>query len=230
MGCVAQRDSIAHDFNNVVGAILGWAEIAYDQCGPNQEIADRFARIREQGERAASLTRELLAFARRQTLQPRIIDLNSIASGLLTFLDRVIGKDIELKIVTVPPDAIKADPTQIEQVIMNLCINARDAMPTGGRLIVATQTGGGEMDASSPDLVRIDVRDTGAGMSEETIARIFEPFFSTKMEKGTGLGLWVSHGVVQAHGGTLKVRSRPGQGTTFTITLPVAGPQDDAEH
>ncbi|TMC29062.1 MAG: HAMP domain-containing histidine kinase [Chloroflexi bacterium] len=102
-------------------------------------------------------------------------------------------------------------------------------MPNGGRLIITTQTGGGELDAHSPDVVRIDVRDTGAGMSEETIARIFEPFFSTKMEKGTGLGLWVSHGVVQAHGGTLKVRSRPGQGTTFTITLPVAGPPDDAE-
>src|SRR5579859_6151233 len=188
---------IAHDFNNVVGAILGWAEIGYEQCGANRQIADRFTRIREQGERAASLTKELLAFARRQTLQPRIIDLNNIASGLLTFLDRVIGKDIELKIVTVPVDAVKADPTQIEQVIMNLCINARDAMPTGGRLVIETEMV--ELDEAYcrfyPHIVPgryavISVSDTGIGMDAETKERIFEPFFTTKEPgKGTGMGL-----------------------------------------
>jgi two-component system NtrC family sensor kinase len=123
--------------------------------------------------------------------------------------------------------AIRASADQLKQVLLNLFLNAAEAMPKGGTLNVSTQSGGGELDAQRPDMIRIDVRDTGAGMSEETIARIFEPFFSTKSEKGTGLGLWVSHGIVQAHGGTLKVRSRPGQGTTFTITLPIAGPQDD---
>jgi len=206
---------IAHDFNNVVGAILGWAEIGYDQCGPNQLIADRFMRIREQGERAASLTRELLAFARRQTLQPRIIDLNNIASGLLTFLDRVIGKDVELKIVTVPLDPIKADPTQIEQVIMNLCINARDAMPTGGRLLIETEMV--ELDDTYcrfyPHVVRgryavVSVSDTGVGMDAETKERIFEPFFTTKEPgKGTGMGLATVYGIVKQHGGFTHVYS-----------------------
>ena len=219
---------IAHDFNNVVGAILGWAEIGYDQCGTNQQIADRFTRIREQGERAASLTKELLAFARRQTLQPRIIDLNNIASGLLTFLDRVIGKDIELKIVTVPLDAIKADPTQIEQVIMNLCINARDAMPTGGRLLIETEMV--ELDDAYcrfyPHVLPgcyavISVSDTGVGMDAETKERIFEPFFTTKEPgKGTGMGLATVYGIVKQHGGFTHVYSEPGQGTLFRIYLP----------
>jgi two-component system NtrC family sensor kinase len=124
---------------------------------------------------------------------------------------------------------IRASADQLKQVLLNLFLNATEAMPTGGRLIVATQTGAGELEAHSPDVVRVDVRDNGTGISEEAVARIFEPFFSTKMEKGTGLGLWVSHGIVQAHGGTLKVRSRPGQGTTFTITLPIAGPNDDGD-
>ena len=218
---------IAHDFNNVVGAILGWAEIGYDQCGANKEIADRFARIREQGERAASLTRELLAFARRQTLQPRIIDLNSVASGLLTFLDRVIGKDVELKIVTVPLDAIKADPTQIEQVIMNLCINARDAMPTGGRLLIETEMV--DLDEAycrfyphvAPGRYAvISVSDTGMGMDAETKERIFEPFFTTKEPgKGTGMGLATVYGIVKQHGGFTHVYSEPGQGSLFRIYL-----------
>jgi two-component system cell cycle sensor histidine kinase/response regulator CckA len=115
---------IAHDFNNVVGAILGWAELGFDQNRANPQVAERFARIREQADRAAALTRELLAFARRQVLQPRAVDLNTVTSGLMSFLDRVIGKDIELKVVTAALDAVKADPTQIEQVLMNLCLNA----------------------------------------------------------------------------------------------------------
>jgi PAS domain S-box-containing protein len=219
---------IAHDFNNVVGAILGWAEIGYDQCGKNPQIADRFTRIREQGERAASLTKELLAFARRQTLQPRIIDVNNIAGGLLTFLDRVIGKDIELKIVTVPVDAVKADPTQIEQVIMNLCINARDAMPTGGRLVLETEMV--ELDETYcrfyPHIAPgryavISVSDTGIGMDAETKERIFEPFFTTKEPgKGTGMGLATVYGVVKQHGGFTHVYSEPGQGSLFRIYLP----------
>lgn len=219
---------IAHDFNNVVGAILGWAEIGIDQAGSNKQIADRFARIREQGDRAAALTRELLAFARRQVLQPRIIDLNSIANGLVNFLDRVIGKDVELKIVTVPLDSIKADPTQIEQVIMNLCINARDAMPNGGRLVIET-----EMVSLDDAYCRfypqvtpgryavISVSDTGVGMDAETKERIFEPFFTTKEPgKGTGMGLATVYGIVKQHGGFTHVYSEVGQGTLFRIYLP----------
>ena len=227
---------IAHDFNNVVGAILGWAEIGLDQAGANKQIADRFTRIREQGERAAALTRELLAFARRQVLQPRIIDLNTVANGLVTFLDRVIGKDIELKIVTVPLDPIKADPTQIEQVIMNLCINARDAMPEGGRLVIETEMV--ELDEAYsrfyPQVAPgryavVSVSDTGVGMDTETKERIFEPFFTTKEPgKGTGMGLATVYGIVKQHGGFTHVYSEPGQGSLFRIYLP-GSPVGEAE-
>src|SRR5712692_6018436 len=115
---------IAHDFNNMVGAILGWAALGFDQSRDNPPVAERFTRIREQAERAATLTRELLAFARRQVLQPRAVDLNTVAGGLVSFLDKVIGKDIEFKFLDAKLDPVKADPTQIEQVLMNLCLNA----------------------------------------------------------------------------------------------------------
>ncbi|HYK38966.1 MAG TPA: ATP-binding protein, partial [Candidatus Eremiobacteraceae bacterium] len=221
---------IAHDFNNVVGAILGWAEIGYDQTCGTPEIADRFARIREQGERAAALTRELLAFSRRQVLQPRLMDLNAVANGLVTFLDRVIGKHIELKIQTVPLDPIKADPTQIEQVIMNLCLNARDAMPSGGRLVIETEMV--ELDDTYcrfyPHVLAgryavLSVSDTGMGMDAETKDRIFEPFFTTKEPgKGTGMGLASVYGIVKQHGGFAHVYSEVGQGTLFRVYLPSA--------
>jgi len=225
---------IAHDFNNVVGAMLGWAEIGYDQSNTNPQIADRFARIREQGERAAALTRELLAFARRQVLQPRLIDLNNVVSGLVTFLDRVIGRDIELKVVTVPLDPTKADPTQIEQVIMNLCINARDAMPTGGRLMIETEMV--NLDDAycrfyphvAPGRYAIlSVSDTGVGMDAETKERIFEPFFTTKEPgKGTGMGLATVYGVVKQHGGFIHVYSEVGQGSLFRVYLPATTPSE----
>jgi two-component system, cell cycle sensor histidine kinase and response regulator CckA len=220
---------VAHDFNNVVGAILGWAEIGYDQTSGMPEIADRFARIREQGERAAALTRELLAFARRQVLQPRLMDLNAVASGLMNFLDRVIGKDIELKMQTVSLDPIKADPTQIEQVIMNLCLNARDAMPSGGRLVIETEMV--ELDDAYcrfyPHVLPgryavLSVSDTGMGMDAETKDRIFEPFFTTKAPgKGTGMGLASVYGIVKQHGGFAHVYSEIGQGTLFRVYLPL---------
>lgn len=219
---------IAHDFNNVVGAILGWAEIGLDQSNASPEIADRFARIREQGERAARLTKELLAFARRQVLQPRLIDLNNIATGLVNFLDRVIGKDVELKIVTAPLSPVKADPTQIEQVLMNLCINARDAMPSGGRLLIETEMA--DLDDAYchfyPQVVPgkyvvFSVSDTGMGMDAETKERIFEPFFTTKEPgKGTGMGLASVYGIVKQHGGFIHVYSEVGQGSLFRVYLP----------
>jgi len=219
---------IAHDFNNVVGAILGWAELGYDQNRDNPREADRFARIREQAERAAALTRELLAFARRQVLQPRAVDLNTVASGLTRFLDKVIGKDIELKVLTTPVDPVRADPTQLEQVLMNLCLNARDAMPAGGRLVVETEMV--ELDDSycrfypgvTPGRYAVlSVSDTGIGMDNETRERIFEPFFTNKERgRGTGLGLATVYGIVKQHGGFVHVYSEPGQGSLFRIYLP----------
>jgi signal transduction histidine kinase/ActR/RegA family two-component response regulator len=220
---------VAHDFNNVVGAILGWAELGFEQSSASPQIADRFARIREQAERAAALTKELLAFARRQVLQPRAVDLNAVAGGLITFLDKVIGKNIEIKVLNAPLDAVKADPTQIEQVIMNLCINARDAMPDGGRLLLETEMV--ELDESYcrfyPQIVPgryavLSVSDTGMGMDSETRERIFEPFFTTKERgKGTGMGLATVYGIVKQHGGFIHVYSELGQGSLFRVYLPI---------
>ena len=220
---------VAHDFNNVVGAILGWAELGYEQNRGNPREAERYVRIREQAERAAALTRELLAFARRQVLQPRPVDLNMVASGLGSFLDKVLGKDVELKMVTNPVDPVRADPTQLEQVLMNLCLNARDAMPGGGRLVVETEMV--ELDDSycrfypgvtSGRYAVLSVSDTGVGMDNETRERIFEPFFTTKDRgKGTGMGLATVYGIVRQHGGFLHVYSEPGQGSLFRVYLPV---------
>ena len=219
---------VAHDFNNVVGAILGWAELGLDQNRNNPQIVERFTRIREQAERAAALTRELLAFARRQVLQPRAVDLNAVAAGLLTFLDKVIGKHIEFKFLNAQLDSVKADPTQIEQVLMNLCLNARDAMPDGGRMVIETEMV--ELDEAYcrfyPDVkpgryAVLAVSDTGTGMDAATRERIFEPFFTTKGRgKGTGMGLATVYGIVKQHGGFIHVYSEPGHGSLFRVYLP----------
>jgi two-component system, cell cycle sensor histidine kinase and response regulator CckA len=220
---------IAHDFNNVTGAILGWAELGYEQNRENRQIAERFARIREQAERAAALTRELLTFARRQVIQPRAMDLNAMTSGLTGFLDKVIGKDIELKVHTTPVDPIRGDPTQLEQVLMNLCLNARDAMPQGGRLVVETEMV--KLDDSyrrfypgvAPGRYAVlSVSDTGIGMDNATRERIFEPFFTTKLRgKGTGMGLATVYGIVKQHNAFIHVYSEPGQGSLFRVYLPL---------
>lgn len=219
---------IAHDFNNVVGAILGWAELGYEQSRAQPQLAERFNRIREQADRAAALTRELLAFSRRQVLQPRAVDLNAVVSSLISFLDKVIGKDIEIKVITAPLDPIKADPTQIEQVLMNLCLNGRDAMPDGGRLLLESEMV--EFDdsycrfypqATPGRYAVVSVSDTGIGMDGETRERIFEPFFTTKERgKGTGMGLASAYGIVKQHGGLIHVYSEPGQGSLFRVYLP----------
>lgn len=229
---------VAHDFNNVVGAILGWAELGFEQNRGIPQAAERFARIREQAERAAALTRELLAFARRQVLQPSAVDLNSVTSNLMSFLDKVISKDIELKVITAPLDAVKADPTQIEQVLMNLCLNARDAMPNGGRLLIETEMV--ELDESycrfypyveAGRYAVLSVSDTGMGMDAETRERIFEPFFTTKERgKGTGMGLATVYGIVKQHGGFIHVYSEVGQGSLFRIYVPaLPGPSGEGE-
>jgi two-component system cell cycle sensor histidine kinase/response regulator CckA len=221
---------IAHDFNNVVGAILGWAEIGFDENRANPVVAERFSHIREQVDRAAALTRELLAFARRQVLQPRAVDLNIVCSGLASLLDKVIGENIEVRVVTAPLDPIKADPTQVEQVLMNLCINARDAMPRNGRLLIETSMV--DIDESycrscpyamPGRYAALSVSDTGIGMDPETRERIFEPFFSTKQSgKGTGMGLATVYGIVKQHGGFIHVYTEPGQGSLFRVYWPIA--------
>ena len=219
---------VAHDFNNVVGAILGWAELGFEQTKDSPQAALKFGRIREQAERAAALTKELLAFARQQILQPRPVDLNETVKGLASFLDKVIGRDVELRVEHAPLDPVRADPTQIEQVLMDLCLNARDAMPKGGRLVITTEMA--ELDerycrfysyALPGRYAVLSVSDTGMGMDAETRERIFEPFFTTKeLGKGTGMGLATVYGIVKQHNGFIHVYSEPGHGSMFRIYLP----------
>jgi PAS domain S-box-containing protein len=222
---------IAHEFNNVIGAIIGWAELGIDQHGYDPQVVDRFHRIREQADRAATLTRELLAFARRQILQPRTVDLNSIATGITGFLDKVLGKNIELKLLTAPLQPIKADPTQIEHVLMNLCLHARDSMPNGGQLRIETEIA--ELDDSfcrfypyvTPGRYSVlSVADTGVGMDSETREHIFEPFFSDGTKAPPrGMGLATVYGIVKQHGGFIHVYSEPGQGSLFRVYFPLTG-------
>jgi two-component system, cell cycle sensor histidine kinase and response regulator CckA len=202
--------------------------LGFDQSRTLPQIAERFRRIREQAERAAALTRELLAFARRQVLQPRAVDLNAVTSGLVSFLDKVIGKHIEFKFVNARLDPVRADPTQIEQVLMNLCLNARDAMPEGGKMLIETEMV--ELDEAycrfypyvTPGRYAVlSVSDTGTGMDAATRERIFEPFFTTKERgKGTGMGLATVYGIVKQHGGFIHVYSEPGHGSLFRVYLP----------
>ena len=227
---------VAHDFNNLLTAILGSADLLLLDLPPEDPRREDLLAIRDAGERAAGLTRQLLAFSRRQVLQPRVIDLNDVLAGMETLLPRIIGEDIRLETVPGPDlDRVCADPSQIEQVILNLAVNARDAMPDGGRLTI--ETANAVLDPAftvrHPLLlpgryVRLSVSDTGYGMDEVTQARIFEPFFTTKGPgKGTGLGLATVYGIVKQSGGYIWVRSEPGSGTTFDVyLLPVDRPAD----
>ena len=219
---------IAHDFNNVLGAVLGWAEIGYDQSREHPQLAEYFVHIRQQADRAAALTRELLTFARRQALQPRPVQLNEIVENLMSLFDKVIGKDVEIKTELGSLQPVKADPAQLEQVLMNICLNARDAMPDGGRLRIKT-----EMillddsfchfypGVAQGTYVVLSISDTGTGMTPEVRERIFEPFFTTKERgKGSGMGLATVYGIMRQHGGFIHVYSEPGQGTLFHVYLP----------
>jgi two-component system cell cycle sensor histidine kinase/response regulator CckA len=223
---------IAHDFNNVIGAILGWAELGCAEAQAGTVLHDRFQKILNQGQFAARLTSQLLAFARRQVLQRRNIDLNALAVEGTSLLRRVIGEQIEVRVVAAPGLCVAlADPTQIEQVLMNLCLNARDAMPEGGRLIVETQNAEVDVEycrlhpyARPGSYVLLVISDTGVGMDAATTARVFEPFFTTKETgKGTGLGLATVYGIVKQHDGFIHVYSEPGKGTTFRIYIPAGG-------
>jgi signal transduction histidine kinase len=219
---------VAHDFNNVVGAILGWAELGHGEAEAGSRLQQRFQRIRDQAQRAARLTSQLLAFARRQLLQPRKVNLNVLVREEMSLLERVIGADIEVKVHVDPELRVTlADPAQIEQVIMNLCLNARDAMPEGGRLIIETRNVeiGDEYSRTHVygrpgSYVLLAVSDTGVGMDAETTEHIFEPFFTTKeMGRGTGLGLATVYGIVKQHGGFIYVYSELGKGTSFRVYL-----------
>ena len=220
---------LAHDLNNLLTVITGYSELQLAVLAPSDTKHAQAAKINQAAERATALTRQLLAFSRKQVLQPRAIDLNSVVGSIEGLLRRLIGEDIEFAFVaSANLGTVHADPSQIEQVIMNLAINARDAMPKGGKLLL--QTANVEIDDARARVhvgllrgryVQLTVADTGIGMDEETLAHVFEPFFTTKgLGKGTGLGLSTVYGIVQQSKGNIFVYSEPARGTTFEIYLP----------
>ncbi|MEO8906067.1 MAG: response regulator [Polyangiaceae bacterium] len=219
---------VAHDFNNLLTAIGGYCSLALLEFPNDDPRREYLEEIQRAGERGASLTKQLLASGRKQVLSRRLLDLNALVDDLTNLLRRVIGEDIELEWARgSAPAVVFADPGQVEQVIMNLAVNARDAMPGGGTLTIASSSvfvdGGAPRSPAQPpaSYVLLTVADTGHGMDEETMARMFEPFFTTKdLGKGTGLGLSTVYGIVEQLSGFIRARSAPGQGTVFEIYLP----------
>ena len=220
---------VAHDFNNCLLAIFGYSDLLLERHGEDSFIARNLAGLKEAGQRAASLTKQLLAFARRQPMEARVLNLNGVVSGLEKMLQRLLGEDIHLASELHPEvGKVRLDPGQIEQVIVNLAVNARHAMANGGRLMLRTapvqvtaEEPAPHSDVPPGDYVLLAVSDTGTGMDAATQARVFEPFFSTKGE-GTGLGLATAYGIVRQSGGYIFVNSAPGQGACFSIYLPVS--------
>jgi two-component system, cell cycle sensor histidine kinase and response regulator CckA len=219
---------VAHDFNNILSIIMGHGELLLEAVGADGRARNGLEQIRRAADRAASLTQQLLAFSRKQVLQPKVLDLNEAVADVQKMLARVIGEDIEL-IASLHPSlaSVKADPGQVEQVLMNLAVNARDAMPHGGKLLMETSNVEADMElARSLDLptgryAMLKVTDTGHGINAEMLPHIFEPFFTTKpMGKGTGLGLATVWGIVKQSGGSIRVDSEAGHGSTFRIYLP----------
>ncbi len=217
---------VAHDFNNLLTVINGYAEMVQDRLPPGDPVRELVGEITRAGERAAALTRRLLAFSRQQLVVPQVLDLNALVADTEKLLRRLIGEDVELVADLEPAlGRVQADPGQVEQILMNLAVNARDAMPRGGRLTIQTRNLRVDVSDSSGVVpgpyVLLAVADTGCGMDEATQARLFEPFFTTKGPgRGTGLGLATVHGIVQQAGGHIAVESAPGRGTTFRIYLP----------
>ncbi len=226
---------VAHDFNNLLSVILGYGELLLESMGRSHPHHEPLELIYQAGMRARELTRQLLAFSRKQVLEMQIVDINHVAAGFEKLLQRMIGEDIQLNLVlTATPLTVRADTAQLEQVLMNLAVNARDAMPDGGTLTI--ETAAVELDSAyaekkpgvSPgSYAMISVSDTGCGMTKDTLDRIFEPFFTTKdREKGTGLGLATSYGIIKQHEGNIWVYSEPDKGTVFKIYLPLCAEKD----
>jgi CheY-like chemotaxis protein len=218
---------VAHDFNNILTVIQGYAGLLLQNLKAQDPLRHDIGQIQKSAERAAALTRQLLAFSRKQVLQPIVLDFNSIVTNMEPMLRRLIGEDIQLTISLEPAlGRVKADPGSMEQVVLNLAVNAREAMPNGGRFMI--ETANVELDETYTRLhlgvqaglyVRLTFTDTGHGMDAETCLHIFEPFFTTKAE-GTGLGLATVHGIVNQNGGHVWVYSEPGQGASFKVYLP----------
>jgi signal transduction histidine kinase len=225
---------VAHDFNNLLTAIMGHGSLALEALPADHPVREDVVEILKAGERAAGLTRQLLAFSRRQVMQPEVVGMNRVVSQVEKLLGRLIGEQIQIVLdLSASPDTVKVDPGQLEQVLVNLAVNARDAMPEGGTLTVATstvrldETYAREHHAVAPgDYVVVSVADTGTGMDAETQARLFEPFFTTKAAgKGTGLGLATVYGIVKQSGGFIYVYSELGRGTAFKVYLPLTSEQ-----
>ena len=219
---------VAHDFNNLLSVILTYVEIAVGSLDGDDPLREDLVEVHKAASKAAALTRQLLLFSRQQPVETVVLDLNEVLRGLDKMIRRIVGEDVDMALL--PPHAsgrVKADPSYIEQVIMNLVVNARDAMPTGGKLTIETENVvvddelAAQMNMTPGRYVMMAVSDTGSGMTHEVQARIFEPFFTTKGQgKGTGLGLSTVFGIVQKSGGNIWVHSEPGVGTTFKIYLP----------
>ena len=228
---------VAHDFNNILTAIIGYTDLIAERLDPTDQTARDIAEIRSAADRAASFTRQILSFSRKQFLNPKVLDLNEIVSGMLEMLPRVIGDHIETSMHLDRHLArVKADASQMEQVLVNLVLNARDAMPNGGRLTI--ETGGVELSDEAiaaqklslraGQYVMLTVADTGIGMDAATRERAFEPFFTTKPKgKGTGLGLATVYGIVDQSGGGIALATAPGAGTTVRVYLPACGVAED---
>ncbi|HEY3283655.1 MAG TPA: PAS domain S-box protein [Armatimonadota bacterium] len=222
---------VAHDFNNLLTGILGYSELLLARMEPDSPLRNSATEIRRASERAASLTRQLLAFSRKQVMELRVLDLNTVVRDVENMLRRLIGEDINLITdLAGSPLAVRADPSQLEQILLNLAVNARDAMPEGGTLTLHTAlvaqspySGLGDTGEGARLQVLLEVWDTGCGMTEEVLSHIFEPFYTTKEKgKGTGLGLSTVYGVVEQFGGSLSATSSPGEGARFRILLPAS--------
>ncbi len=220
---------VAHDFNNMLGVILGHAEMALAQIKPSDPLRDDLDEIHRAARRSAELTRQLLAFARRQTIAPQVLDLSDTVRGMAAMLRRLIGEDIRLEVAPGPGLwPVKVDPSQIDQLLANLCVNARDAISGVGHVRIALDNVTIDPDSSSRrpgmlpgDFVRVSVTDDGCGMTEDVLSRLFEPFFTTKgLGKGTGLGLATVYGIVKQNEGFITVDSEPGRGTTMAAHFP----------
>lgn len=220
---------VAHDFNNVLGVIMGYCDMSRELLDPESRVLKFIHQVRKAAERAADLTRQLLAFSRREVLHPSVLNLNAVVNDVSKMLLRMVGEDIALKFVPgVALGTVRADLRQVEQILMNLVVNSRDAMPNGGTILIATSNV--ELDESyslrqpkvtPSSYVMLSVSDTGCGMDATTMARVFEPFFTTKGPgEGTGLGLSMIYGTVKQSGGHVRVESEPGRGTTFKVYFP----------